>query len=105
MRSDFGPIAPAPSARKTGRTGGIAAEQRRVTVLIRSHYPKEYDMSSPTTIALAMLRESPEYLQDAREGAPVGNSVVGSLLSLVHRVPRQYAEQAVLDAIEIIDAE
>jgi hypothetical protein len=62
-------------------------------------------MSSPTQIALALLRESPEYLEDAREGAPVGNSVVGSLLSLVHKVPRQYAEQAVLEAIGIIDRE
>lgn len=62
-------------------------------------------MNGPTQIALALLRESPEYLDDAREGAPVGNSVVGSLLSLVHHVPRQYAEQAVRDAIAIIDAE
>lgn len=57
------------------------------------------------TIALELLRDSPEYTQDAREGAPIGNSVVGSLLSLQHQIPRQYGEAAVVEALRILDAE
>ncbi len=56
-------------------------------------------------LALGLLRESPEYLTDARQGAPVGNSVVGSLLSTLHGVPRQYAERAVAEAIAQLDRE
>jgi len=56
-------------------------------------------------LALAMLRESPEYVADARVGAPVGNSVAGSLLSLFHGIPRQYAEPAVVQALRLLDAE
>ena len=58
-----------------------------------------------TRLALALLRESPEYVEDARKGAPVGNSVVGSLLSVFHQVPRQYGEQAVRQALALLDAE
>lgn len=54
--------------------------------------------------ALKLLRESPEYLADAREGARVGNSVAGSLLSLQFQAPRQYTEQAVLHAVSILDS-
>ena len=54
--------------------------------------------------ALLLLRESPEYLADARAGARVGNSVVGSLLSIQLQAPRQYAEQAVLAAVNILDS-
>jgi len=66
-------------------------------------------MSNPkdraVQLALGMLRESDQYTQDAREGAPVGNSVVGSLLSTLHGVPRQYAEPAVVEALRILDCE
>jgi hypothetical protein len=62
-------------------------------------------MNPETKLALDLLRGSPEYVSDAREGAPVGNSVVGSLLSLQHGIPRQYAEKAVLDAVGILDRE
>jgi predicted membrane protein len=37
--------------------------------------------------ALSMLRESQYYADDARAGAPLGNSVVGSLLAIQHRAP------------------
>jgi hypothetical protein len=58
-----------------------------------------------TALALRLLRGSPEYIADAREGARVGNSVVGSLLSLPpHSIPRQHAEQAVLEALTILDS-
>lgn len=56
-------------------------------------------------LALDMLRDSPELIADARVGAPLGNSIVGSLLSLTHGIPRQYAEAAVLAALDILDGE
>lgn len=63
-------------------------------------------MKSEIRLALELLRGSPEYIADAREGAPVGNSVVGSLLSLPpHSIPRQYAEQAVREALALLDRE
>ena len=51
------------------------------------------------------MRESPEYVQDAREGARVGNSVVGSLLSIQFKTPRQATEEAVIEALGLLDAE
>ena len=58
-----------------------------------------------TTLALELLRSSPEYREDARAGAPLGNSVVGSLLSLPpHSLPRQDAERGVLAALRILDS-
>ena len=66
--------------------------------------PCHYADDRANRLALTVLRESPEYLDDAREGCKVGNSVVGSLLSLQHGIPRQYAEQAVADAVAIIDS-
>ena len=62
-------------------------------------------MNSNVSFCLSLLRESPEYVADAREGAPVGNSVIGSLLSLRHGVPRRVSEQAVLEALAILDRE
>ena len=51
------------------------------------------------------MRGNPEYLDDARKGVPVGNSVVGSLLNLIYRVPRQYAEEYVALPIARIDGD
>ena len=56
-------------------------------------------MTREGEIALAMLRESPDLVEDARVGARVGNSVVGSVMSLVHHIPRQYAEAGVREAL------
>lgn len=56
-------------------------------------------------IALELMRGNQKYIDDAREGAPVGNSVVGSLLSIHHQIPRQYSEAAVVEALRILDAE
>ena len=75
-----------------------------VIAAIRS-VPCHYSDEGTVRMALAMLRGSPEYLADARIGAPAGNSVVGSLLSILHRVPRQYAEPATLEAVRRLDAE
>jgi hypothetical protein len=55
--------------------------------------------------ALDMLRASPHFAADARVGAPVGNSVVGSLLSIQYRAPRWATERAVLRALDILDEE
>jgi hypothetical protein len=55
--------------------------------------------------ALDMLRANPRYAADARAGAPVGNSVIGSLLSIEYRAPRWATERAVRQALAILDDE
>jgi len=55
--------------------------------------------------ALNMLRSNPRYAADARAGAPVGNSVIGSLLSIEYRAPRWATERAVRQALAILDDE
>jgi hypothetical protein len=55
--------------------------------------------------ALDMLRSNPRYAADARAGAPVGNSVIGSLLSIEYRAPRWATERAVRQALAILDDE
>ena len=48
--------------------------------------------------AKEMLSDA-EYREDARVGAPRGNSVVGSLLSLTLQRPRWATEAAVMQAL------
>jgi len=58
-----------------------------------------------TKIAVRMLKRAPKrIIADARKGARVNNSVVGSLISLEYKVPRWAAERAVREALAIIDA-
>lgn len=61
-------------------------------------------MSNAKQLA-ADLITSEEYGLDAAEGCEIGNSVAGSILSIVHGIPRQYAEQAVREALREIEAE
>jgi hypothetical protein len=55
--------------------------------------------------ALDMLRDNPRFVADARAGAPVGNSVIGSILSIEYRAPRWATERAVHQALAILDDE
>jgi hypothetical protein len=55
--------------------------------------------------ALQMLRANPRYAADARAGAPLGNSVIGSLLSIEYGAPRWATERAVCQALAILDDE
>lgn len=57
-----------------------------------------------TAHALELLRHNPEYVADAREGAPVGNSVVGSIMSITTGSPRWATEAAVRKALKKLDA-
>lgn len=53
--------------------------------------------------ALAMMKAAPAYIEDSRVGSRVGNSVIGSLLSIQYGMPRQYSEAAVRDAVRQLD--
>lgn len=50
--------------------------------------------------ALALLKSDKDYLADAREGAPVANTVVGSVMSITTGTPRQHTEAAVREALK-----
>jgi len=54
--------------------------------------------------ALDMLRDNPRFVADARAGARVNNSIVGSLLSIEYRAPRWATERAVRQALAILDS-
>lgn len=62
-------------------------------------------MSHLTRVALEMLQEDPDLLEDAKVGAPIGNSVLGSLLSLTYKSPRWATEDAVCEALQELDGE
>jgi len=62
-------------------------------------------MNDLTKHALEMLRKDPEVLADARQGVLVGNTILGSVMSLTMNSPRQYTEAAVRNAVDIIDQE
>jgi hypothetical protein len=54
--------------------------------------------------ALELMKTSdPDFVDDARQGAPLGNSTIGGIMALTLSVPRQYAEAAVLDALDLFD--
>jgi hypothetical protein len=63
------------------------------------------DLTQLTQHALMLLRESPDYVSDARAHTGVHNTIVGSLMSLTLHAPRQYTEQAVRAALAELDAE
>jgi hypothetical protein len=53
--------------------------------------------------ALKLLQSDPAYLEDARQGAAVSNTIVGSLMNLTLKSPRWVTEQAVREALAQID--
>jgi hypothetical protein len=58
-----------------------------------------------TKKALVMLRNHPDYIEDAREGSVVDNSVIGSILCIILHYPRWATEKAVREALDILDKE
>lgn len=50
-------------------------------------------------LALNLLKKHPEYIEDAKIGALVSNSIVGSVLSLTTKSPRSATEAAVREAL------
>jgi hypothetical protein len=60
------------------------------------------DDARDVRLALAILRD---YGPEAADGWQAGNSLAGSILSIEHRIPRQYAEPAVGAALELLTAE
>lgn len=89
----------------TGWTPG--ADEIETDELIRAikSVPCHYASDQAVAKAVELLRGNEKYIADAREGAPLGNSVIGSLMSLQHGIARQYAEQAVMEALRILDSE
>lgn len=62
-------------------------------------------MSDLVDAALGLLRDDEDYIRDACEGVRVGNSIVGSLLSIMHGAPRWATEHAVAEALAVLAAE
>lgn len=54
------------------------------------------------TMATDLLSANPEYAADARKFAAIGNSVVGSVLSLTTGSPRWATERAVCEALRSV---
>lgn len=52
--------------------------------------------------AYDLLKDNPHYLSDAREGAQVGNTVVGSVMAITTQSPRWATENAVRAALRRI---
>lgn len=76
--------------------------ERHAGLAVESKTMPDHDLVSA---AVQMLRDNKTYIADARVGAPLGNSVVGSLLAIQWSAPRQQAELAVRMALEILDKE
>jgi hypothetical protein len=55
--------------------------------------------------ALHLLKTKPHYVADARQGARLGNSIIGSIMNLTLKSPRQMTEAAVVEALQLLDAE
>lgn len=53
--------------------------------------------------AIRMLKLDDTYRADAIDGAPVGNTIVGALLAFETGVPRQFAEAAVVAALQSME--
>jgi hypothetical protein len=64
-------------------------------------------MNYLTKHALELLKsdEGQPYLDDAREGAAVGNTVIGSLMSITLGSPRWATEKAGCEALAVLDSD
>lgn len=94
------------SPRDTSFIPGVQDDTEDVIALIRSvpcHYAGSDDYLYHA--ALELLRGNETYTADATRFAPIGNSVVGSLLALTHQAPRQYTERAVVLALATLRRE
>jgi hypothetical protein len=59
-------------------------------------------MTELTQLALDILQHGPPvYLEDARNSAPLGNSVIGAVLWLTTGTPRWATEEAVCQALQV----
>lgn len=56
-------------------------------------------------IAYRLLKSDPDYLEDARQGTAVNNTIVGSIMSITAKAPRWSTEKAVRNALSRIGAE
>jgi hypothetical protein len=54
-------------------------------------------------MALKLLRDNPHYVEDARQGVKVHNSVIGGVVAMQHKAPRWAAEDAVRVALLKLD--
>ena len=55
-----------------------------------------------TDHAYRMMKDDAELIRDARAGVLVGNTLVGSVMSMTLKAPRQYTEAAVAEALKRI---
>jgi hypothetical protein len=59
-------------------------------------------MNRETELAIKLLRSNKNYIQDVKNAGNTHNTVAGSVLSVQHQIPRQYAERAVAEALRVI---
>lgn len=62
-------------------------------------------LSSLARHAQRLMVAHPEWAQDAREGAAVSNTVIGSVMSITTGSPRWATEQAVREALVALPGE
>jgi hypothetical protein len=59
-------------------------------------------MDDLTERALKLLREWPDLIEEAEDGAPIGNSIAGNLLAMETGCSRWATEKAVREALRLM---